>query len=303
MIVQRVRLDEIDDVKPIVFASLCIRDAEVKPLRVASGVVVGLEDEVILVFVNLDGSSQIATFESGLEQQSVVVRVLRHVKWRNLSLRSFALLIRRGINRVIDDPVHQVLLIGDSVGFSPQALFENEFLRRVKRLEVKAFFDVVRRIFHVLNRSACLHRNDHVVGIRHSWVGFVLVIRHVLGRVRPAYLCLQVRALLRLQLLYLLFTRLVFILDDLFLGRCSVGCLFLVEMRVFVELVSIVEQVLLTFFYFVVLNLVFWHQSLRGVLLDDVFLLVNLIFDALLELGGLFNLVNLLLCAFHLIKI
>lgn len=64
MIIKRIRLNKIDDIKSIIFTSLCIRNTEVKPLSIASGVVVGFKNEVILVFINLNGSSEIATFES-----------------------------------------------------------------------------------------------------------------------------------------------------------------------------------------------------------------------------------------------
>ena len=64
MIKQRIRLDKIDDIESVIFTGFCIWNTEVKPLSIASGVVVGFKNEIILVFVNLNGSSEVATFES-----------------------------------------------------------------------------------------------------------------------------------------------------------------------------------------------------------------------------------------------
>jgi hypothetical protein len=93
MIIERVWLDEVDNIEPIILSSLRVGHAEVVPLSVASRVVIWLQDQVILILVDLNGSAQIATFEPGFEQESVVIGALGHVEWGNLTLWSLALLI------------------------------------------------------------------------------------------------------------------------------------------------------------------------------------------------------------------
>ena len=64
MVVKGVRLDEIDDVKPVKFASPCISKPEIIPLGVSTRVVIWFQDQVIFVIVDLDCSAQVAAFES-----------------------------------------------------------------------------------------------------------------------------------------------------------------------------------------------------------------------------------------------
>lgn len=64
MIIQRVRLNQVNDVKPIVLSRLRILNSKVIPLSISPRVVIRLEDQVVLVFVNLNSSSQVATFKS-----------------------------------------------------------------------------------------------------------------------------------------------------------------------------------------------------------------------------------------------
>jgi hypothetical protein len=54
MVIERVRLHQINNVEFIRLACFGVRDSEVVPLGVASGVVVRLEDQVVLIFIHLD---------------------------------------------------------------------------------------------------------------------------------------------------------------------------------------------------------------------------------------------------------
>mmetsp|Transcript_16008 Transcript_16008/g.24820 ORF Transcript_16008/g.24820 Transcript_16008/m.24820 type:complete len:261 (-) Transcript_16008:469-1251(-) len=131
VVVERVGLDKVDDIEAVVLACFGVGHAEVVPLSIPSGVVVRLQDEIVLVLVYLDGPPQVSTLKPAFKQQSVVFRALGHVERHNLSFRGFSLLIGRRVDGVVHDSVHEVLLVSDSVGFSPEALFQDELLGRV----------------------------------------------------------------------------------------------------------------------------------------------------------------------------
>lgn len=67
VIVQTVILHEIDNVEFVrpVFPS--VTDTKIEPLCIASGVVIGFEYEVILVFVDLDNSAEVTRLKSTFE--------------------------------------------------------------------------------------------------------------------------------------------------------------------------------------------------------------------------------------------
>jgi len=88
-------------------------------LSVAPRVVVWLQDEIVLVLVDLDGSAKIAAFESGLKEQSVVVGPLRHVEGRDLTIRCLSLLVWRWVDGIVHDPIHEVLLVCYAISLSP----------------------------------------------------------------------------------------------------------------------------------------------------------------------------------------
>ena len=98
MVVQRVRLDQVYDIEPVILSCLGIGDSEVVPLSIASGVVVWLQNQVILILVHLDGSPEVATLEPRLKDQSVVVWTLRNVEWNYFSFRWLSLLVWRWVN-------------------------------------------------------------------------------------------------------------------------------------------------------------------------------------------------------------
>lgn len=73
VVVETVGLQQINDVKPVCPAFLCVRKPEVKPLIVRLRICVWLQDEVVLKLVHLDGSSQVGWFEARFKAQGVVV--------------------------------------------------------------------------------------------------------------------------------------------------------------------------------------------------------------------------------------
>ena len=63
MIIETIRLHEVDYIESVLLAGSSIRDAEVVPLSVTAGVIVRFEDQVVLVLVDLDCASQVARLE------------------------------------------------------------------------------------------------------------------------------------------------------------------------------------------------------------------------------------------------
>lgn len=179
-VVQRVRLDQVDDIEAVRLASFSVADAEVVPLRVALGVVVGLENEIVLIFVDLDGAPQVTRLEARFEKQRIVVGSLWHIERRDLAFRCFTLLVRRRIDAIEDDTVHEVLLVSNTICLAPQGLLKNEFLRRIERFKIEAFFDVIRRILHVLHRCSSLHWDKHAGRIWQGLFSCIFVRRLVL---------------------------------------------------------------------------------------------------------------------------
>ena len=60
VIVQTVRLQEIDDVESVRPACLRVLQTEVEPLIVCLRIVIWLQDEIILEFIDLDGPPQVS---------------------------------------------------------------------------------------------------------------------------------------------------------------------------------------------------------------------------------------------------
>lgn len=57
MVVQGIRLHQVDDVESVGFTCSRIGHFEVVPLSVTSSIIIGFENEIILKLVNLNGSS------------------------------------------------------------------------------------------------------------------------------------------------------------------------------------------------------------------------------------------------------
>lgn len=64
MIVETVRLHKVDDVEAVLFASPSVCNLEVVPLSVPTSVVIRLQNQIILIFVNLDCTAQISRLKS-----------------------------------------------------------------------------------------------------------------------------------------------------------------------------------------------------------------------------------------------
>jgi hypothetical protein len=60
MIVERIWFEQIDNVEPVKPSWTGILDPEIIPLRVSSGAVIWLQNEVIFEFIDLNGSSEVA---------------------------------------------------------------------------------------------------------------------------------------------------------------------------------------------------------------------------------------------------
>lgn len=85
MVVQTVRLHEINYVKTVWLASFRIADSEIVPLSIAPRVVVWLKDEVILKLINLNCSSQVTSFNATFENKCIIIRTIRYVKLSDFS--------------------------------------------------------------------------------------------------------------------------------------------------------------------------------------------------------------------------
>lgn len=72
MIVEGVRLHQVDDVEAVGLSGFGVAYPEVVPLSVAPGVVVRFKDQVVLEFVDLDCASQIARFEPRFKYECIV---------------------------------------------------------------------------------------------------------------------------------------------------------------------------------------------------------------------------------------
>ena len=67
MVVEGVGLHEVNDVEPVLLASLYVADLEVVPLSVAASVVIWLQDEIVFIFIDLNCSPQITRFKPRFE--------------------------------------------------------------------------------------------------------------------------------------------------------------------------------------------------------------------------------------------
>jgi len=162
MIVQRIWLHQINDIESVKFASSHIRDAEIVPLSVTSCVVIGLQDQVVLILVHLDGSTEIPWFEPRLKLKSGIAVRLLHVVRRLLSFFAHWSLAIRPVSGWIYGIVNnssQHLLVGcSSLWFSLQSFLQDEFLRWVQRLKLTGFFRVDGWILHQSVHCSSLDR-------------------------------------------------------------------------------------------------------------------------------------------------
>ena len=188
VVVQRVRLQQVNDVEAVRPPRHRVRHAEVVPLSEPARVVVRLQDQVVLELVDLDGPAQVARFETRLEHQRVVVfeggLVVRSevlvivarvrvvcvfVQLGRFVLNVSCLLVRlvaaarilslwRRVNAVIHHSVHEVLLVGDAFSFSAEALLKDVDLWGVEGLQVFGVENVVRTVFHQISARSSTRR-------------------------------------------------------------------------------------------------------------------------------------------------
>ena len=116
VIVEAVRLSEVDDVELDLLAHARVADAEKEPLCVTVRVDVVLQDQVVFGWAGFDGSEEIARFESRLKIQCGVIWSGRLVQVRDdrllrlLALRAAKLLRCRHLLEVALVAVDVVLL-------------------------------------------------------------------------------------------------------------------------------------------------------------------------------------------------
>mmetsp|Transcript_5913 Transcript_5913/g.5318 ORF Transcript_5913/g.5318 Transcript_5913/m.5318 type:complete len:436 (+) Transcript_5913:557-1864(+) len=172
MVVQGVRLHQVNDVEVVGLVGFSVRDPEVVPLGVPAGVVVWLQDQIVLKLIHLNGSAEVAGLEPALEDEGVVVGALHLVEGRHLPLRRLhPLRVRRRVHTIKHHSVHEVFLVGDSFCFPPEGLFEDELLRRVQGLKIIRLLQVERRIPHHLAVRPCLDGDVGVCVLGHAFVG------------------------------------------------------------------------------------------------------------------------------------
>ena len=152
MVVETVRLHQVDDVEAILLACPSVRDAEVVPLRIASRVIVGLQDQVVFILVHLDGSAQISRFKTRFKEKRIVLSARWNVKWRYVAcfcgIVGYGASVGGWVDSIVNNSIKQVFLMHNSFCFAPEAFFKNKLLRRVERLKVSSILDVIRWVSH-----------------------------------------------------------------------------------------------------------------------------------------------------------
>jgi len=119
MIIQRVWLHQVDDIEAVGLACLRVGNAEVEPLSVATRVIIWLQDQVVLIFVDLNCAPQVTALESRLEKQCHVVRPRRqierlHFTFDGLTRRFLRVRVGRRVDRIVDYSVHERFLVRDT---------------------------------------------------------------------------------------------------------------------------------------------------------------------------------------------
>ena len=86
MIVKRIWLHQIYNVKPVQLSSFDVLDVEIEPLSVSSSVIVRFQDEIVFVFINLDSSSQVSTLEPRFKGESIIIFILMNIEGWELAI-------------------------------------------------------------------------------------------------------------------------------------------------------------------------------------------------------------------------
>ena len=95
MVIKGVRFHQINNIESVRFSRFRVRDSEIVPLRITSRIIVRLQNKVIFILVDLDGSAKISRLKARLEEECVVIGTNRDVKWWNFTFRGGCLLIVR----------------------------------------------------------------------------------------------------------------------------------------------------------------------------------------------------------------
>ena len=82
MVVERVWLEQVDDVEPVRLPRHGVGYSEVVPLGVAARVVVWLENQVIFKLIDLNCPAKVARFEARFKDQRLVIFEIWLVVWR-----------------------------------------------------------------------------------------------------------------------------------------------------------------------------------------------------------------------------
>ena len=85
MIVEAIRLQQVDDIEAVEAASPRIPQTEVIPLTIALCQIIGLENQIVLEHIDLDGTPQVTALEAGLKLQRIVSRARRLVRLLEIS--------------------------------------------------------------------------------------------------------------------------------------------------------------------------------------------------------------------------
>lgn len=121
MVVKTVRLDQVDDVEPVKSAGSRILNSEIVPLCVSPRIVVRFQNQVILVFVYLDCPPEVAALKPGFKDQRVVIRTKQIVVLRYFDFSRRLHSSWQWINRIVNNAVHEALLMRYTFRLSPEA--------------------------------------------------------------------------------------------------------------------------------------------------------------------------------------
>lgn len=64
MVIERIWLNQVNDIKSVIFTRFCVGDAKVVPLCIPSGIIVWLQNQIVFILINLNSSPEISTFKS-----------------------------------------------------------------------------------------------------------------------------------------------------------------------------------------------------------------------------------------------
>ena len=93
MVVKGVWFHEVDDIESVGFACFSVGDSEIVPLGVTASIIIGFQNQIVFIFVDLNCSSQISRFKPRFEQKCIVIRTHWNVEGWDFSIWSLSLLV------------------------------------------------------------------------------------------------------------------------------------------------------------------------------------------------------------------